>query len=466
MLQRIVLAMACLACAAGGALAQTPEKPAAENPAAETPATASAIPRLPDGHPDFGGYWSSWFLTPLERPKDIKALIVSEGEARQIAAKRLSGAANADGGVGVDPDSRWSGVDNLLQINGQYRSSQITDPEDGKLPYTDEGQRIVDQSNDFFDLPTDDPEMRGQSERCMGNAGIPPIGLLPNFNMRQIIVSRGAMLLHSEEGMDTRIIRINSPHRPAGVANYLGDSIAWWEGDALTVETIGVEVEPQEAVVLPTSRVIERFILLGPDELLYRFTVDDPILYAKPWSAEFTMKRTKLRMFEYACHEDDQSLRGMLMGARIVERKPKPKPKAKGEAEAKPPATRIALEVICGPIGRCASYRLELLADGQYRYEGVRDADPMGVRDSNLGAAAFARAEAAFTAANWEKMKETVEPDKPGPCALDAPYVRITRNARGDADKTLNYNLGCDSKSAHELFDALLAVMPRPPSDH
>ncbi len=421
---------------------------------AQTKAPIS-LPRTQEGHPDFGGVWSSWFLTPLERPKDVTSLIVSESEAKQIAAKRLSRAASADGGVGVDPDSRWSGVDNLLQINGEYRSSLITEPVDGKLPYTETGKRMLEVTDARFSAPVDDPEIRAQSERCLGIAGIPPMNLFPNFNMRLIILSHDAMMLHSEEGMDTRIIPINALHRPAGVANYLGDSVAWWEGDTLAVETLGVDVEPEDEIVLPTSRVLERFSLLGPDELLYRFTVEDPVIYDKPWSAEFTMRRSTLRVFEYACHEADESLRAMLMGARVAERHPK-------KEEKNPAATRIAIEVICGPVGRCPSYSLELLPEGQFRYEGKRDAAPMGVRDSNLGAAAFARAEAAFSAAKWSDMPDTVKPDKEGPCLLDAPFVRITRNAPGEADKTMNYNLGCDSKAAHDLYVGLLAILPRP----
>jgi hypothetical protein len=146
----------------------------------------------------------------------------------------------------------------------------------------------------------------------------------------------------------------------------------------------------------------------------------------------------------------------MLMGARVDELRPK-----KTDAEKLAP-TRISVEVICGPAGRCSSYSLELLPDGQFRYEGKRDVDPIGVRDGNLGPEAFAKAEAAFTVAKWMDMPDVVKPDKEGSCRTDAPFVRIARNADGKTDKTVSYNLGCDSKVAHALYDTLLTIMPRP----
>jgi hypothetical protein len=303
-------------------------------------AQAPAIPRTIDGHPDFGGIWSSWFLTPLERGKGVSHLIVSEPEARKLAAARIEKARTADGGVGVDPDSRWSGVDNFLEIGGQYRTSRIVDPPDGRLPLTAEGKQIADATDKRFDLPPDGPEMRGTSERCMANAGIPPMGIMPNFNMRQVIQTPGAVVIYSEEGLDTRIIPFTSAHRPRGVAGPLGDSIARWDGEALVVETVGVEVEPDgHLIVRPEARVVERLQFLGADELLYRFTVEDPYVYVRPWAAEYTMKRSKLMMYEYACHEADESLYSMLMAARLDALKPKnhpprkklaPKPGAKG----------------------------------------------------------------------------------------------------------------------------------------
>jgi hypothetical protein len=312
---RVAIMFACVLATGAPGLAQTPPSPA-------------AIPRTVDGHPDFGGFWSSWFLTPLERGKGVKALVVSKGEAKKIAADRIEKARTADGGVGVDPDSRWSGVDNLLEINGEYRTSRIIDPPDGKLPLTREGKKLAALWDKRFETDPDGPEMRATSERCMANAGIPPMGVMPNFNMRQFIQLADTLVIYSEEGLDTRIIPFAARHRPPGVAGPLGDSIARWEGDAVVIETTGVVVEPDgNLIVRPESRVSEHFELLGPDVLLYRFSVDDAVMYAKPWTAEYVMRRSSLPMFEYACHEADESLRSMLTAARFAEGKKKPKAK-------------------------------------------------------------------------------------------------------------------------------------------
>jgi len=308
-----ILAMTCLM-ASTAASAQAP--------------SSTDIPRTTDGHPDFGGFWSSWFLTPMERGKGVKTLVVDKAEAKKMAAERLEKARTL-GKVGVDPDSRWSGVDNLLEIHGEYRTSRVVEPADGQLPLTPAAKKLAAKWEKQDGLPPDGPEMRFTSERCMANAGVPPMEVMPNFNMRQIVQTGDTAVIYSEEGLDTRIIPFGSAHGPPGVAGPLGDAIARWDGDTLVVETTGVQVEPDgNLIVMPASRVIERFSFLNADEILYRFTVEDPALYTKPWAAEYTMKRSKLPMFEYACHEADQSLPSMLLAARLAEARKAAKPAA------------------------------------------------------------------------------------------------------------------------------------------
>ena len=169
----------------------------------------------------------------------------------------------------------------------------------------------------------DNPEQRPPLERCVGSNGAPPMQPNPEGNYYQFVQTPDTTVIVSEVSHDARIVRMNSRHSPAAITSWLGDSIGWWEKDTLVVET--TNFAPHSAVhmngrylllVSPQTTVIERFTRVSEQELNYVFTVSDPTYYTRSWTGETHLLRSKDRMFEFACHEGNFSLRNILEAAR------------------------------------------------------------------------------------------------------------------------------------------------------
>lgn len=291
-------------------------------------AQTSNIPRTPDGRPDFQGYWSNEFLTPLERIEGATAVGVSDAEARSlvdgILAKRSQDLFEA---AAAYPEATQ-----LAKVRGEWRSSLIVDPPDGKLPLTTEGQalRAAFPIQDF--RPTGNPEDRSNTERCFGGPSRAPIMIPVEGMFNQIVQTPDSLVFFPDHYNDLRIIGIGASHRAVELVRWAGDSIARWEDDVLVVET--THLRPDEPVrnrlvMSPRSRVIERFQLISADELLYQFTIEDPAMYARPWRAEYSFRRTTSPAYEFACHEGNHGLANILMAGRYADRHPAPTTKAK-----------------------------------------------------------------------------------------------------------------------------------------
>ena len=300
------------------------------------------IPRTAEGKPDFQGVWTNSSITRLERVPEFKELVISEADAKKWEADAASVAAadNApsaeDKGapaVGDDPagyNNFWIDPGKQVgKVNGTYRSSWITDPPNGKVPYTPAGRAAMMKSVGTFNM-FDNPEERISNERCLigfaSTGGPPMLNALYN-NHQQIIQTPDAIAINIEMVHDTRIIRIDGEHNPPAVRQYLGTTIGRWEGDTLVTETVGFK--PKEAVrvdfgffayIAPDAKVTERFTLVSPDEIFYEFSVADPVAYTQPWKGELTFRRSPDRIYEYACHEGNHSVTNILTGAREMER--------------------------------------------------------------------------------------------------------------------------------------------------
>jgi hypothetical protein len=287
------------------------------------PALAQAVPRSAEGHPDFQGVWTQRWITPLERPPESKALgIEAKDEAgfrQRMMERYLAG----------DPLQAQDDYDALevLRIRGELRSSLIVEPADGLLPYTAEGKtrRAAWLPNRL--RGADDPEQRGDNERCIGiSSAYAPHLTAPVANIRQIVQTKDHVVIYTEHYIITRIIPFSD--QPATVNNRHGRAKARWEDKTLVVETTGFRADdtarfvPMSVMMIsPGTKITERFTRLGENEILYRFTVEDPLLYARPWSAETVMTRSSDRMYEYACHEGNYGLPGILSGGRVMERR-------------------------------------------------------------------------------------------------------------------------------------------------
>jgi hypothetical protein len=282
------------------------------------------------GQPDLQGYWSSATLTPLERPAELAGKpFLTEQEAAAYEKQLLQTGnrdrreANAETDVGRAYNEFWFERGN--KVVGTRRTSLIVDPPDGRIPpLMPEAQKRADAARAYArQHPADGPEDRGLPERCLlwPTAGPPmlPGGYNNNY---QIIQSPGYVVILVEMIHDVRIIPLDGrPHLGSSVRQWMGDSRGHWEGKTLVVDTTDFNGKARFRGADEKMHLTERFTRADPDTLLYEFTVDDPTAFTKPWSAQVPMRKSEGPIFEYACHEGNYGMEGILGGARAEEKK-------------------------------------------------------------------------------------------------------------------------------------------------
>ncbi|MBM88485.1 MAG: hypothetical protein CMQ41_08935 [Gammaproteobacteria bacterium] len=296
-------------------------------------------PKTEFGVPDIQGIWSIATQTNLERDQRFGGeLIISEEEALRIESIFQAGmkasnlpsnpdrkAPTAGQNVGGYNTFWMDPGDRLALIDGGVRTSIIVDPLDGRLPYTELGranfEAAMDQRNTY-----DGPEIRPIGERCVigfgSSPGPPKLPVLYN-NLTQIVQTQDYVVLMAEMVHDARIVRIGGEFQEPSSNSWLGDSIGYYENDTLVVET--TNFHPQQGLrssldhrfyASTEMKVVERFTRVAADKILYQFTVTDLENYSQPWSGELPMNLSYEQMFEYACHEGNYALPGILAGAR------------------------------------------------------------------------------------------------------------------------------------------------------
>ncbi len=294
-------------------------------------------PRTENGLPDLQGTWSNASITTLERNARYENLVLSDDEVIRatndhpqnvrlatddnMVAGQLPDGSDLPRGRGynafwIDPGTKFG------TINGEHRTSWIIDPADGRIPYNENGlarRAALREKNSSFD----GPETRPLAERCISTGlrtGPPMINGLYNNNY-EIVQTRDYIVLRTEMISHARIVPINSSHKMAALSPMFGESVGHWEGDTLVVETTNFSPMQQEAAVSLTStgRVVEKFTRVSNDQIVYEFTVDDPTYYSQAWHGELSFLATQSKVYEFACHEGNYAMSGILAGARRAE---------------------------------------------------------------------------------------------------------------------------------------------------
>jgi len=291
---------------------------------------------------DLEGVWTTRSLTTLQRRAEFKSLVITEKEAAAFEQRTAALRERADREV-VDTESappstedigggfgtEWlERSDRLGRIRGEVRTSWITEPADGQIPYTASALREIEQAlraqEDFSG-----PEVRNYEERCLINTNAsPPTLSSPYGSYVQIVLTAQHVVILHEMNHDSRIVPLGErKHMPPQMRPWLGDSVGWWEGDTLVVRT--VNFHPGERLrwkgsysllYTPQTEVLERYTRIGANEILYAFEVSDPFAYSQAWRAEVLMTRAPTQILEFACHEGNYGLPNILAGAREEER--------------------------------------------------------------------------------------------------------------------------------------------------
>lgn len=291
----------------------------AQRPAAPEAPKPGVIPRAADGHPDLSGVWSSASRTPFERPAAFagKATLTEE-EAK--AWETGENARWAEGYKGPRPiESIEGGAYNVLfydngkelaRIGGTRRTSLVVDPPDGHVPailpeVRGRGQRPREVAGDYRNLSND--------TRCLvGNTPAVPLVPAAYNNNYEIVQSADSILIELEMVHEARVVHLNSKHQPSGLRFWGGDSIGHWEGNTLVVETTNLTDKTRYRGSSGAMKVTERFTRVSDRSIEYRATMDDPTTWAKPWIIEEQLVLQADPLLEYACHEGNYAMKGIL----------------------------------------------------------------------------------------------------------------------------------------------------------
>jgi hypothetical protein len=295
-------------------------------------------PRTPDGHPDLQGIWDFRSATPLERPARFagREFMTAEEavEYEQLALAREDGRPPDDARSLEEQSVHpvwW--LDYGKKPVKTARTSLIVNPPDGKIPpQSDEGKEraAARRAAARTHGPADSYENRSLMERCI-TRGLPEVTLPgPYNNNLQIVQTPGYVMLLTEMIHDARIVPMDGrPHNSPNIRSWMGDSRGRWESDTLVVDTINFTDRTNFRGAGANLHLVERFTRVDADTIEYRFTLEDPTTWTKPWTVAYPIVKTEGPIYEFACHEGNYGLRDILSGARYEERAAEEAPKKK-----------------------------------------------------------------------------------------------------------------------------------------
>jgi hypothetical protein len=303
-------------------------------------------PRTPDGKPDLQGVWSSASLTTMTRASGrnagtgVTTLVIPPEKIAEVTGKAGYTASARDSQKRTDPNSGvftdkdadagynafWIDPGSeFAKVNGEWRSSWITEPANGQIPYNRSGNTAAGtRMNNARTINNTGPEIRAIGDRCLisfGNQGGPPLNNAMYNNNIQIVQTPQFVMLDIEMNHDARIIRIQQPGEtekplPSNIQQWFGDEVGHWEGDTLVVQTRNLHpIQARGRVPLSKDGVItERFRRVSDVEIDYTYEVNDPVNYSQVWKGQMPLRKSKEKVFEYACHEGNYALPGILRG--------------------------------------------------------------------------------------------------------------------------------------------------------
>ena len=303
--------------------------------AQRAPGSKWSMPHLADGQPDFQGYWTNATYTPLERDRELGTKEFFTAEEAAAYAKKREQLENSQSKDDIHYDNVIWQNENYSKVVSRNRTSLIYDPLDGRIPELTPAARALAAARAEFARahgPSDEAASRSLGERCIswGNEGPPMLGSTYQANL-QLMQVPGRFVIRHEIMSGIRIVPVdNTPHVSKSVRLLHGDSRGRWEGDALVVDTTNFSdrtpfrgppaTARQDIFTSRDLHVTERFTRIDADTIVYRFTVDDPTTFVRPWSGEMLMRKMDGPIFEYACHEGNYGLANILSAARVEER--------------------------------------------------------------------------------------------------------------------------------------------------
>jgi hypothetical protein len=308
------------------------------------PAGAYQPPQTSWGKPDLSGTWTNATLTRLERdPKAGDHLALTPAEAAAVEGREAAHVARQSAptdpnlkvtdlpegcrdntGVNCGYNVGWTDPGStVMRVKREPRASLITFPANGRIPPNRSGAAPPRRGSSSEGGPAANPESRSIGERCILGFGAPsgPVMTSQLYNNNyQFVLTKDALVVVVEMVHDARVIRLDrKEHLPKSVRPWMGDSIGWWEGDTLVAETTNYNPRQPYRGADENLKVTERFTRTAKDHILYQFKVEDPTVWAEPWGGEYEFSTQKGQVYEYACHEGNYALPGILAGARAEE---------------------------------------------------------------------------------------------------------------------------------------------------
>lgn len=299
------------------------------------------MPRTEYGHPDLQGTWFFGSRTPFQRPKNLgdkltytkQEVIELESSSRNRLEQQDApldpnrGAPEQGARIRQEADDAFLGhwlPPEIIPVNGEYRTSVIIDPPNGRLPLREGFQDFTARQRASGLMDTDGPEGQPVSGRCLmfGPAlpSLTPVMMNPNL---LIVQNKDYVVIQTEMIHDARVIRLNDEHQGDDIPRWMGDSVGYWDGDTLVVHTRNFRPEQSGRMFLHSEalEITERYTLVGDGQILYAFTAVDELAFTQPVSAERILTRNSAEelVYEYGCHEGNHSIVGILRGARVQE---------------------------------------------------------------------------------------------------------------------------------------------------